>query len=312
MPRQPHILYNPAAGKGRARKILPQVQETLEKHGFTGELTLTEGRGHARAVSRALAEEGCPLIVAAGGDGTVNEVINGIMQAPANGGRPALGVLPIGTGNDFAFGIGIPLELEAACEALARGGRCTIDVGLVTGGDYPDGLYFGNGLGLGFDAVVGFEAAKMTRIKGPLSYLAAVWNTIFIYSDPPVYEISYDGNRLQKPFLMISTMNGQRLGGMFMVAPDGRPADGMFDICLAGKVGQVQILGIVPKFIKGTQAQHPEVSIVRARKLHVRAVKGSIPAHADGETVCSAGSELSVELLPAALEVVSHANGKCR
>jgi YegS/Rv2252/BmrU family lipid kinase len=312
MANLPHILYNPAAGKGRAGKLLPQVKELLGRHGFAHELTFTEGPGHALERSRELAGQGYPLVVAAGGDGTVNEVINGLMQARLDGGgRPALGVIPIGRGNDFAYGADIPTRLEDACQALARDNRCLIDVGRVTGGDYPQGRFFGNGIGLGFDAVVGFEAAKMTRVKGALSYLAAVWNTIFIYANAPVYEISFNGQQVRKPFLMVSTMNGRRLGGMFMVAPDGNTRDGLFDVCLAGEVSQIGILGLVPKFIKGTQAEHPEVSIVHTDRLHVRAVEGAIPAHADGETICTAGRELSIDLLPSALEVVIRPDGKC-
>jgi diacylglycerol kinase (ATP) len=311
MAQQPHIVFNPAAGKGRGGKLLPQVRALLERQGFAAGLTLTERPGHALELSRSLAEAGCPLVVAAGGDGTVNEVINGLMQARLNGGRrPALGVLPIGRGNDFAFGAGIPPDLEAAGAALARGTRRVIDIGRVTGGDYPAGRFFGNGIGLGFDAVVGFEAAKMKRIKGMLSYLAAVWNTIFLYADAPVYAITYNDQQVQQPFLMVSTMNGRRLGGMFMVAPDSEPGDGLFDVCLAGKISQLGILGVVPKFIQGTQAGHPEVKIVRTAKIHVRAVSGSIPAHADGETICTAGTELWIDLLPAALEVVTGPAGE--
>lgn len=310
MTQQPHIIYNPAAGKGKAGAILPQVKELLQKHGFAHTMTITERPGHARELSRALASQGCPLVVAAGGDGTVNEVINGLMQANVNGGRrPALGVLPIGRGNDFAFGAGIPAGLDEACQTLAQGAHRRIDIGQVTGGDYPQGLYFGNGVGLGFDAVVGFEAAKMTRVKGALSYLAAVWNTLFIYAKAPVYEISFNGQQVRKPFLMISTMNGRRLGGMFMVTPEGNTSDGMFDVCLAGQISQAGILGVVPKFIQGTQESHPEVTIVRTSKIHIRAVEGSIPAHADGETVCTAGNELLIELLPGSLEVVTRPNG---
>jgi diacylglycerol kinase (ATP) len=312
MDQHAHIIYNPAADKGRAGKILPQVKELLQRHAVTYDLILTEGPGHALELSLKLAEHGCPLVVAAGGDGTVNEVINGLMQARLNSSsRTALGVLPIGRGNDFAYGTGIPCDLNEACDALARNIRCYIDIGRVVGGDFPLGRYFGNGIGVGFDAVVGFEAAKMTRVKGFMSYLVAVWNTIFIYSNPPVFEICYGEQRVQKPFLMISTMNGRRLGGIFMVAPDAKSSDGLFDICMAGSISQVGILGVVPKFIKGTQAEHPEVIIVRTDKINIRAVAGSIPAHADGETICIAGDELSIEILPSTLEVVTRANGKC-
>lgn len=320
MAKVPHMIYNPAAGKGRAGKRLTRVQDLLHKVGFQYELTITEAPGHALALSRRLAEDGCPLVVAAGGDGTINEVINGLMEARVNGSRPALGVLPIGTGNDFAYGADIPAGLEDAAAALAANRRRAIDVGRVTGGNFPQGRYFGNGIGMGFDAVVSFEAAKMKRVKGALSYLAAVWNTIFLYSKAPVYEVDLDGRQVRQPFLMISTMNGRRLGGMFMVAPNGSNSDGLFDVCLAGQVSQLGIVAMVPRFLKGTQAQHPAVEIARARRLHVRAVEGSIPAHADGETICTAAEELTIELLPGALEVVSQAEapggqgaaGRCR
>jgi diacylglycerol kinase (ATP) len=310
MTGQIHIIYNPTANQGRAGGLLPQVKDLLHQQGITFDLTLTERPGHALELSRQLAEDGCPLVVAAGGDGTVNEVINGLMQARLNGTNPpALGVLPVGRGNDFAFGANIPSRLPEACQALASGPRRSIDIGFVTGGDYPQGRYFGNGIGLGFDAVVGFEAARMVRVKGFLSYLAAVWKTIFIYSKAPVYEVSFAGQQVKKPFLMISTMNGRRLGGIFMIAPDGSTSDGLFDVCMAGDIGQLAILGLVLKFIKGTQAGHPQVSIVRTNRIHIRALEGAIPAHADGETVCTAGSELLIELVPAALQVVTSPDG---
>jgi diacylglycerol kinase (ATP) len=307
-----HLIYNPAAGKGHAGKIFPQVQSLLQKHGFACAVTLTESPGHAQRLSRELTEQGCPLVVAAGGDGTINEVINGLMQARQAGCTgSALGVLPVGRGNDFAFGAGIPLDLENACLALSHDKRCSIDIGWVEGEAVPEGRFFGNGLGLGFDAVANIEASKMKRLGGVLSYLLAIWNTIWIYSKAPVYEVYYDDHRVQKPFLMISAMIGRRLGGMFLVAPQGKNSDGVFDICFAGHVSQLGILGVVPMFIQGTQEQHPECEIVRAKKLRIRAVEGSIPAHADGEVLCTAGHELSIEIVPSALQVVTQMNGSC-
>jgi len=111
--------------------------------------------------------------------------------------------------------------------------------------------------------------------------------------------------------MMVSTMNGRRLGGMFLVAPNGNTHDGLFDVCMAGKIGQLGILGLVPKFLKGTQETHPEVTIVRTNAIRIRAIEGAIPAHADGETVCQAGRELSIELAPSPLRVVTGANGSC-
>lgn len=310
MPPKPIIIYNPAAGKGTARKNLPKVEMLLHDHGFDYDLTQTAGRGHALVLSRQAAEEGRDLIVAAGGDGTVNEVINGLMTANMNGRKlPALGVLPIGTGNDFSFGAGIPQKIDDACETVAHGQRHQIDVGQVTGGDFPQGRYFGNGIGLGFDTVVGFEAAKITWLHGAASYFAALVKTIFLYAHAPVYEISIDGAVQQKAFLMVSVMNGRRMGGAFMTAPQSDPGDGSFDLCLAGQVSQIAILPLALRFINGSQGEHPAVEMARGRQITIRAVEGTIPAHADGETVCTAGKALTVQIYPAALEVVTRSNG---
>ena len=302
---KPKLIFNPAAGKGSAGKHLSIVQALLGERNFEYDLVLTTGTGHAQQAARQLAEEGCPLVIAAGGDGTANEVINGLMRAELNGkDRPALGVLPIGRGNDFAFGVHIPLELKAAVDVVAAGHRRWIDVGRVTGGDYPQGRYFGNGVGLGFDTVVGFEAAKIKWLHGAASYLAALVRTIFLYSKAPIYEIVMDGGApVCQPFLMVSVMNGTRMGGSFHMAPDGNPGDGILDLCLAGQVPQIKILPLALKFISGTQKDHPAVSMVRARRVDIRAVEGTIPAHADGETICTAGQALSIDLFPAALEV---------
>ena len=306
MMQKPKIIYNPVAGHGSAGKILPKVESLLRERAFAYDLVLTERPGHAQVLSQEAAEEGRPLVIAAGGDGTVNETINGLMQARVNGnGRPAFGVLPVGRGNDFAFGAGIPGELDQACDTLVNGWRCPIDIGRVSGGDYPEGRYFGNGIGLGFDTVVGFEAAKIRWLPGAATYLAALIKTIFLYARAPVYEIIFDETTVRQPFLMVSVMNGRRMGGAFLMAPDGNNGDGILDLCLAGQVSQIRIVPLAITFIKGTQGLHPAIRQTQARKVSIRAIQGSIPAHADGETLCTAGQSLTVELFPGALDVVA-------
>jgi YegS/Rv2252/BmrU family lipid kinase len=301
------LIYNPAAGKGSAGQKLASVKALLSERNFDYELHLTEGPGHAQNLARQAAEQGCSLVIAAGGDGTVNEVINGLMQADMQGKpRPALGVLPVGRGNDFSYGMNIPTILTEAVDVLARGLRRTIDIGHVTGGDYPQGRYFGNGVGLGFDTVVGFEAAKIQWLQGAASYLVALVRTIFLYSKAPVYEIVLDeGEPSRQAFLLVSVMNGKRMGGSFYMAPDGNPADGLFNLCLAGQVPQIKILPLAAKFLNGSQKEHPAVQMPQARTVTIRAIQGSIPAHADGETICTAGQSLRIAIHPAAIEVVS-------
>lgn len=305
MPLKPKIIYNPTANGGGAGKSLPKVEALLRERGFAYDLVLTEKVGHAEALACQAVNEGRELVVAAGGDGTLNETLNGLMDArDGKKDLPALGVLPVGRGNDFSFGMGIPHDLEQACDILAQGKRRRIDVGHVRGGDFPQGRYFGNGVGLGFDTVVGFEAAKVKKL-GAASYLVGLVKTISLYNRAPVYELVLDGETQTQPFLMVSIMNGRRMGGAFLMAPDSDSGDGQFDLCLAGDVPQARILATALKFISGTQAQSPYVRMVRARKVSVRAVNGSIPAHADGETVCKAGQALEIDILPGALELVT-------
>ncbi len=300
------IIYNLTAAKGKAAKDLPHVKELLKQAGIEYELVHTNQVGDAINLAQRAAEQGYGLVVAAGGDGTVNEVVNGLMRAKVDGDiRPALGVLPVGRGNDFAYGVGIPQDIPAAIAVLARQATRRIDIGHFVGGDYPDGRYFANGVGLGFDTVVGFEAAKITWLQGAASYLVALVKTIFLYNKPPVYEIVMDDVTLRQPFLMASIMNGRRMGGSFYMAPNGNPSDGIFDLCLAGNIPQIAILSVAVKFFSGRQGEHPLVQMTQAKRIHVRAIEGSIPAHGDGETICTAGQELMIELHASALDVVT-------
>ena len=159
-----------------------------------------------------------------------------------------MGMLAIGRGNDFAFGAGIPKGVEAGCRVITEGYRKKIDIGWVVGGDYPDGRYFGNGVGIGFDAVVGFEAQKMTRLTGFLSYIVAALKTIFLYYQAPLIRIEYDNQELVLPALMVSIMNGRRMGGGFMMAPTSSMLDGLLDLCIARQVSRGRILTLIPHF----------------------------------------------------------------
>ena len=208
------IIVNPTSGRGAGEQSVPQIETQLRHLGLNYQIERTERPWHAAELAQQAAQEGFDVVVAAGGDGTANEVLNGLMKAKANGvDLPALGVLSVGRGNDFAFSMGVPTELEPGCQTLAQNHRQMIDVGLVSGGLYPQGRYFGNGVGIGFDAVVGFEALKLKRLHGFPSYLVAALKTIFLYFQAPQVQITFEGQKITLPALMVSIMNGRRLGG---------------------------------------------------------------------------------------------------
>jgi diacylglycerol kinase (ATP) len=299
------IILNPAAGRGRGERSIPIIEAQMQQLGLEYTITRTSGPGHATELAQEAVRQGAQVVVAAGGDGTVNEVINGLMLAKQAGlGQACLGVLPVGRGNDFAFSMNLPVEISTCCQVLAADKRHWIDIGFVKGGDYPEGRFFGNGVGVGFDAVVGFEALKLKWLTGFPSYIVAALRTMFIYAHAPVVDVALDSETLRLPALMVSVMNGRRMGGGFMMAPDGDASDGMFSLCLVNQVSQLAILKIIPLFLKGTQSGHPAVRMCKSQKVRVTAVKGTLPAHADGETLCIAGQELEMENLPASIQLV--------
>jgi len=299
------IILNPTSGRGDGERAIPPIERLLGEQGLDFDLVRTERPWHAADLAQEAADAGYEVVVAAGGDGTANEVLNGLMRARLAGGHDcAMGVLCVGRGNDLAYGWGIPTDLEEGCLTLAQGHRHRVDVGRVVGGLYPQGRYFGNGIGIGFDAVVGFEAVKMTRLHGFPSYIVATLKTVFLYFKAPLVAIEFDGETTTIPALMVSVMNGQRMGGGFMMAPQGDPADGLFDLCIARQVSRARIFALIPHFMRGTQATQEPIRTARARRVVVTAVEGKLPAHADGETLCTEGQRLEAEILPGQIDVI--------
>ena len=303
------VIVNPTSGRGYAEKVIPEIETEMHKHQLDFDLVCTERPWHAAEIAEQAVKDGYDVIVTASGDGTANETINGMMHARAAGfNNTAFSILPVGTGNDMAYGLGMRGTLQESVAALSENCRRKIDIGFVKGGDYPDGRYFVNGVGIGFDAAVGFVAVKIRWARGLLAYLIAVIQTVFIYYKSPTVEIAYNDVSFTQPSLMISIMNGQRMGGGFYMAPHGDPGDGHFDLCIASEASRTRIFGLIPYFLKGTQSSQPEITNGRTDKISVRAVKGILPAHCDGETLCESGGELSAEIIPAAIEIVTTKN----
>lgn len=306
MKSQAHkIIVNPAAGGGAGAREIPRIEGLLTGHGLDFDLVLTQRPGHAVELAQQAALEGVGVIVAAGGDGTANEVINGLMEAKQmSEHRPAMGLLGIGRGCDFAHAVNVPRDLARACQVLAQGHRRPIDLGRVFGGIYPQGRYFGSCVGVGFDAIATIEVAKLPRLGGFLSFFIAVLKTILLYYRAPLTTIEYDGRTLTQPSLMISVMNGRRLGGGFWMAPDSKPDDGLFDLCIAREMSRLRMFGIIRHFLRGSQATQEPITTGQAARISITAVDGSLPAHADGEILCIDGKQLEIELLPRPIELI--------
>ena len=304
------IIVNPTAGGGAGVRAIPRIERLLTEYSLDFDIVCTKRPWHAAELAKEALMAEWDVIVAVGGDGTANEVINGLMEEKQAGKHSfAMGVLSVGRGNDFAHGIGAPYELEHACQVLVEDYRRMIDVGRVVGGMYPQGRYFGNCVGVGFDAIGTIEAAKLPRLGGFLNYFIAVLKTIFLYYKAPLTTIEYDGQTLTQPSLLISIMNGRRLGGGFMMAPDAEPDDGLFDLCIAHEVSRARMFSLIPHFLRGTQATQEPITTGQAAYMSITAVEGTLPAQTDGEILCIDGQYLEIELLSGQLEVICQSPG---
>jgi diacylglycerol kinase (ATP) len=301
------IIYNPTAGQGAAAERIPETEALFRGREIDYDLRLTGGVWHAAELARDAGKAGYQAVIAAGGDGTVNEVVNGLMLAAERGEDiPMMGVLTVGRGNDFSYGADIPGDLAACVDVIAAGQSRPMDVGRVLGGDYPGGRYFANGMGIGFDTIVGLEAAKMKSLHGFMAYVMGALKTLVKYPDAPAMRIEHDGGVIERVAQQLSIMNGRRMGGAFFMAPKARNHDGLFDFCLVPRVTRFEMIGLILRYTKGTQGSHPKVETGRSSRFAITAERGLV-VHADGETICVDGSSISVECLPARIRILCRA-----
>ena len=176
------VIANPTSRRGKSAQQIPVVEGMLRRYALDFDLVLTKKPYHATKLATQAARDGYDAVIAVGGDGTINEVVNGLMHARKKGAaEPALGLIGVGTGNDLIFGLGHQLEIDAACKAIANDKRRKIDIGQIITDDIPEGRYFANGVGIGFDAAGGVLAEKINWPHGFLAYLIAALQNIFLY-----------------------------------------------------------------------------------------------------------------------------------
>ncbi len=299
------IIFNPFSNRGDSKRAIDVALQSLARSGLDFEVKMTGARGHAIELAKEAALAGTSLVVAAGGDGTVNEVANGLLQAAE--GRPGvaattLGVLPMGSGNDFAWGLGIRGGVDDAVDRLKQGRTQVIDVARAQFDNAPP-RYFVNMLGCGFDARVNIEAHKIKRLRGFAIYMAAVLKTLLIYFEKPVVRLQMDEQTLETPAFITFIANGPRLGGGFLAAPQARYDDGLMDICLAADVRRLEVGGLIPKLMKGRHTDHPRITMARTRNITLESAE-PLPCQADGETISENLHRISIVTLPARLQVV--------
>jgi YegS/Rv2252/BmrU family lipid kinase len=305
MPRKVKLILNPMADMGRAWKTANDLRPIAQE--FPGELTWsgTVYPTHAIELARQAAEEGYDMVVAMGGDGTAHEVMNGLMQVPENK-RPIMGIVPIGSGNDFAYSMGITKKsAHALAHALKAENIETVDIGKMTD-EHGRTEYFDNTIGIGFDAVVTIRSHKLPIVKGFLMYLTAVIQTIILNHNPASVKIETDTESWEGVTHMVTLCNGPREGGGFMLSPNSKNNDGKMEYVIVNKVSRGMMFRLVPEFMNGTHMRFKQISMGEFKKF---TLSSDLPLyiHADGEIFTSFGSNLrkvSFEIMPKALRVV--------
>jgi diacylglycerol kinase (ATP) len=297
------MLFNPHADRGRSWDRASYLQSVLERHGGAS-WSASEYPGHAVELAEQAAKEGFRIITAVGGDGTVHEVINGLMRVPREE-RPVLAVVPIGSGNDFGSNNMIPLEAEQAIERVFHGQEKQIDIGQIT--DHTGrSEYWDNTLGIGFDATVTLYSYQITRLQGFAMYLWAVIQTILRNHDAPRMKIISDQEEIEDEVLMFVACNGPREGGGFHVAPDAIPDDGWFHYAMIKHVSRAMMFRLIPEVMNGTHGRFKQVKMGQFRELHLTSER-PVMIHLDGEIFAGFSTDITevwLKILPGEITVL--------
>jgi len=295
------VIVNPIAGAGKTARKWPQIMGLLKSIGIRFEYDVTEAPGHALELAKSAANKGYELVVSVGGDGTINEIVNGLHNA-GNLRDVTLGIISTGSGADYIRTIRIPRHFTGACHRLASPKKRTVDLGVaeyVSNGEVSKRLFV-NFAGLGFDAeVVKATTLRFKALGSTPSYLMGLLTTFLFYETKQV-SLILDGQPEERRVWTILMSNGKYGGGGMLAAPNADPADGLLDVVVIDDLGKLDLLWSLPRIYKGTHLSHPKVTVKRAREVDIRP-RQSMSLQVDGELLGQTPAR--VYLLPAALNV---------
>jgi len=297
------LIVNPVAANGAVGKNWPHMCDFLQAEGASFDVVLTERPGHATQLARQALDDGYRTIVAVGGDGTVNEVLNGLVVNGAVDPEVTLGIIPWGTGADFARSLGIPRHYMEAGRKLLRLETRPVDLGRITclrqGREVE--RYFINVAGLGFDGEVAELANRSPKVLGgTITYLACLFASLVTYRNKNV-EFSFDGQHARGRVNSVVVGNGRYFGGGMFIAPDASLDDGLFYVVILGNLNKLEVVMNVPRVYKGTHLTHPKVSHFSAKEVHVEA-RQRMFLQAEGELIGEAPA--TFQIIPHALRVL--------
>ena len=290
------IIVNPFAGRWKARAALPAIEHACQAISLPYELAITEGKGHATTLAHEAALAGRFPIIVAGGDGTINEVVNGLIKATPDGPAGPLGIIPLGSADDLAYALGLETGVEAACQVVLAGHTRLIDVGQV------NGRLFCNNSSVGLEPQVTLMQERIRGIKGAPRYILAAFRSIFGHS-PWHMQLEWDEGEYDGPITLVSVGNTRRAGGAFHMTPGAEIDDGYLDFCFAGHLTRARLLRLLPTTFSGAHVQQPDVEYTRATRLRITS-EPPTPLQCDGEVFDLAAEQIEYAILPRRLEVL--------
>lgn len=303
MAKRYKLIFNPIANLGRAWANAAELRPIAEEFGgadWTGTVYPT----HAIELARQAGEQGYDVVVAMGGDGTVHEVVNGLMQIPAER-RPLLGVVPLGSGNDFSHALGISEKPAQALRQVFTGAAVSADLGLVRD-EQGRQQYWCNAVGIGVDTMVTLHTRKIRWLHGFPVFVAATLQTIFFDNIIFRLEMQTENEAINEEMMLLVLCNGGREGGGFQIAPQASATDGLLDYLKVNRVSRFKMLTTMLEVMKGTQGRLPHCKLGNFTRL---TLKGDRPLfiHVDGEIYASDKTtvrQIEVEILPGAIQAI--------
>lgn len=279
------VIANPKAGRGKVMENIPKIERNLQEKGVDFDLQFTHHPKEATDIAARASEQDWNGVIAVGGDGTVREVLSGLV-----GTETPLGLIPSGMGNDFARSLGIPENIQAAVEICSDPTLGTLDVGIA--GDQ----YFGGVLGFGFPVEV-MERVNYVHhkyLRGSLGFLLAVLEVISRLKSYH-FSVEIEGRKLIEDLSAVFIMNTPYTGGGMRIIPEANPMDGVLDMALIGDLGRLELAMQLPRVYRGTHTGHPDISIHRASSITVATESGgTLPIMLDGDVKGNTPVEVKV------------------
>jgi len=294
------IILNPYANRWGAKNKIEAVEAACTAVSLNADLAVTDKPGMGIDLAYDAARAGYDAVIAAGGDGTISEVVNGLIRANPDGPTVPLGIIPIGSANDFAKMVDLPADIAGAAQVIAAGRTRLIDAGEIRLQDRVH--YFINNSAVAMEPMITLEHIKITRISGELRYYVALLKGIVKLKAWQMH-LAWEGGGYEGPSYLLSVCNSARTGG-FMMAPGALVDDGQFDFVFAPEVSKAKVVAILLRLLQGTHVDHPQVTFGRTDRLTIVSEPGT-PIHADGEIIGTAETAVAYQILPGKISLLT-------